>query len=61
VTGSVHPTPAPEDPLKPDSPGDLTTRSKKYVGRKVVREFMDDQCLELAAAQGDAERGARDE
>jgi membrane protein len=46
----VHPKPAPDDPRKPDSPTDLTTRSKRYVGRKVIREFMDDQCLDLAAA-----------
>jgi membrane protein len=46
----VHSKPAPDDPRKPDSPTDLTTRSKRYVGRKVIREFMDDQCLDLAAA-----------
>ena len=46
----MHSKPAPDDPRKPDSPGDLTTRSKKYVVRKVIREFMDDQCLDLAAA-----------
>ncbi len=46
----MHSKPAPDDPRKPDSPTDLTTRSKRYVGRKVIREFMDDQCLDLAAA-----------
>ena len=46
----MHSKPAPDDPRKPDSPGDLTARSKRYVGRKVIREFMDDQCLDLAAA-----------
>lgn len=42
--------PAPDDPRKPDSPTDITTRSWRYVVRKVVREFTDDQCLDLAAA-----------
>jgi len=46
----VHTKPAPDDPRKPDSPTDLTTRSKKYVARKVIREFVDDECLDLAAA-----------
>ena len=34
----------------PDSPTDLTTRSWKYVVRKTVREFTDDECTDLAAA-----------
>jgi membrane protein len=46
----VNEKPAPDDPRKPDSPGDLTKRSWRYVARKVVREFVDDQCLDLAAA-----------
>jgi len=46
----VHKKPAPDDPRKPDSPGDLTRRSWSYVARKVRREFVDDQCLDLAAA-----------
>jgi membrane protein len=46
----VDEKPAPDDPRKPDSPTDITTRSWRYVARKVVREFMDDQCLDLAAA-----------
>ena len=43
-------TPAPDDPVKPDSPTELTGRSWWYVARKTVREFMDDQCTDLAAA-----------
>ena len=34
----------------PDSPTDLTKPSWKYVGRKTLREFSDDQCTDLAAA-----------
>lgn len=43
-------TPAPDAPVKPDSPTDLTKRSWMYVLRKTVREFLDDQCTDLAAA-----------
>jgi membrane protein len=43
-------TPDPDDPRKPDSPGDLTKRSWFYVARKTVREFVDDECTDLAAA-----------
>jgi membrane protein len=35
---------------KPDSPGELTKQSWRYVVRKTVREFSDDQCTDLAAA-----------
>jgi membrane protein len=42
--------PHPEDPRKPDSPGDMTRPSWLYVGRKTLREFMNDQCTDLAAA-----------
>jgi membrane protein len=34
----------------PDSPTDLTKRSWKYVVRKTAREFVDDECTDLAAA-----------
>ena len=40
----------PDDPGKPDSPGDLTRGSWRYVARKTWREFSDDQCTDLAAA-----------
>ncbi|MBO3085654.1 YihY/virulence factor BrkB family protein [Cellulomonas fengjieae] len=42
--------PDPDDPRKPDSPGDMTKRSWLYVLRKTVREFTKDQCTDLAAA-----------
>ncbi|HET9501419.1 MAG TPA: YihY/virulence factor BrkB family protein [Marmoricola sp.] len=42
--------PGPDHPIKPDSPTDLTKRSWLYVARKTVREFLDDQCTDLAAA-----------
>src|SRR6476659_4409931 len=42
--------PDPEDPVKPDSPVKLTKPSWKYIARKTVREFSDDQCTDLAAA-----------
>ncbi len=40
----------PEDPGKPDSPTKLTKPSWKYIAGKTVREFSDDQCIDLAAA-----------
>jgi membrane protein len=46
---------AADDPIrstdqdKPDSPGDLTGRSWKFILRKTIREYSDDQCLDLAA------------
>jgi membrane protein len=43
-------TPAPDDPAKPSSPVDLDARSWKYVARKALREFSDDQCTDQAAA-----------
>ncbi|HCX85552.1 MAG TPA: ribonuclease BN [Micrococcales bacterium] len=54
TTGSDETTtthaPDPDDPRKPDSPDDLTSRSWKYVLRTTVREFQEDQCTDLAAA-----------
>jgi membrane protein len=35
---------------KPESPTKLTTPSWKYIARKTLREFTDDQCTDLAAA-----------
>jgi membrane protein len=43
-------TPDPNDPRKPESVGDLEKQSWKYVGRKALREFSDDQCTDKAAA-----------
>jgi membrane protein len=42
--------PDPDDPRKPESPGDLTKPSIFYVLRKTAREFQHDQCTDLAAA-----------
>jgi membrane protein len=41
--------PDPDHPAKPDGPGELHKRSWKYVGRKVMREFSEDQCTDQAA------------
>ena len=43
-------SPAPEDAGKPESPTKLTKPSWKYIARKTLREFGDDQCTDLAAA-----------
>ena len=40
----------PDAPEKPDSPVDLTKPSWRYVVRRTLTEFMDDQCTDLAAA-----------
>ncbi|GAA4381988.1 YihY/virulence factor BrkB family protein [Nocardioides caricicola] len=42
--------PEPDAPEKPDSPTDLTKPSWRYVLRRTVREFSDDQCTDIAAA-----------
>jgi len=42
--------PAPDDPRKPDELSDLHKRSWLYIVRRVVREFRDDNCTDLAAA-----------
>jgi membrane protein len=42
--------PHPDDPRKPDDPTDLTKPSWKFVAKRVVGEFSDDQCTDLAAA-----------
>ena len=39
-----------EDSDEVDSPTDLTGRSKKFVLKKTLSEFSDDQCTDLAAA-----------
>src|SRR6476660_10644182 len=41
---------APDDTRKPDSPTKLTKPSWKYIARKTLREFSDDECTDLAAA-----------
>lgn len=47
---SASGAPEPESAGKPDAPTRLTKRSWKYVLVKTVREFTDDQCVDLAAA-----------
>ncbi|MCK9794028.1 YihY/virulence factor BrkB family protein [Isoptericola sp. 4D.3] len=42
--------PAPDDPRKPASPADLKKPSWKLAAKGAVREFMDDECTDLAAA-----------
>ncbi|MCP9273631.1 YihY/virulence factor BrkB family protein [Mycolicibacterium arenosum] len=42
--------PDPDDPRKPESPGDLTKPSLLFVVRKTAREFSRDECTDLAAA-----------
>jgi membrane protein len=42
--------PSPEDPRKPDDPGDLTTPSRKFILKNTAREFMADECTDIAAA-----------
>ncbi|MBC2931757.1 YihY/virulence factor BrkB family protein [Nocardioides sp. zg-1228] len=42
--------PEPDAPGKPDSPDDLAKPTWGYVLRKTVREFLDDQCTDVAAA-----------
>ncbi len=40
----------PNDPAKPESPPDIKKPSWRYVGRRTLREFSQDQCTDLAAA-----------
>lgn len=47
---SPQETPDPNDPRKPDSVRDLDKQSWKYVARKALREFSEDQCTDKAAA-----------
>ncbi|APH03249.1 YihY/virulence factor BrkB family protein [Janibacter indicus] len=42
--------PHPEDDAKADSPAKITSAGWKFTGRKAVREFLADQCTDLAAA-----------
>ena len=45
-----HTAPSPDDPRKPDTPGEVTKPSWKYVLRKTLRESSADQCTDIAAA-----------
>jgi membrane protein len=42
--------PSPDDPRKPDSPGEVEKPSWKYALRKTIREFSADQCTDIAAS-----------
>jgi membrane protein len=42
--------PHPDDERKPESLGDLSRRSWKFILKKTIREFSKDQCTDLAAA-----------
>jgi membrane protein len=48
-TAKAGSAPAPDDARKPDSPTDVDKPSWKYIFRKTMREFTDDQCPDLAA------------
>ncbi len=50
TTRHADSTPSPDHDAKPDSPTQLNKPSWKYVGRKSFREFVDDDCTDLAAA-----------
>ncbi|WP_346958490.1 YihY/virulence factor BrkB family protein [uncultured Arthrobacter sp.] len=49
-TAKARTAPAPDDARKPDSPGDVTKPSWKYIAKKTLREFTKDQCPDLAAS-----------
>ncbi|WP_309105728.1 YihY/virulence factor BrkB family protein [Arthrobacter sp.] len=49
-TAKARTAPAPDDASKPDSPRDISKPSWKYIARKSFREFISDQCQDLAAA-----------
>lgn len=48
--GSESSAPDPNDERKPSSLTDIDKRTWKYVARRSWREFMDDECQDLAAA-----------
>lgn len=49
-TAKAQSAPAPDDSRKPGSPTDVTKPSWKFIAKKTFREFMRDQCQDLAAA-----------
>jgi membrane protein len=42
--------PDPDDPRKPDDPSDLTAPSRKFVLKNTAREFLADECTDIAAS-----------
>ena len=47
---SKQAAPDPDHPAKPEKPTEMTKPSWKYVLGKTLREYLDDECLDLAAA-----------
>jgi membrane protein len=45
-----HSAPDPDDPRKPDDPGELAAPSWKYTAKSAAAEFGSDECTDLAAA-----------
>ena len=41
--------PDPDDPRKPDTPTDLSRPTRKFILKNTVREFLDDECTDVAA------------
>ena len=51
TSGNRHDAkPAPDDERKPASPTDIRPPSWRFILKQTVREFMDDQCTDIAAA-----------
>ncbi len=46
----AHTSPEPEHPAKPDDPGDLRPGTRKFILKNTLREFMADECTDIAAA-----------
>ncbi|WP_138444202.1 YihY/virulence factor BrkB family protein [Sinomonas susongensis] len=49
TAGKAEAAPSPDDSRKPSRPQDVTKPSWRYIARKTLREFMNDQCTDLAA------------
>ncbi|WP_334173209.1 YihY/virulence factor BrkB family protein [Sinomonas sp.] len=49
TVGKAESAPSPDDARKPRRPQDVTKPSWRYIARKTLREFMNDQCMDLAA------------
>jgi membrane protein len=49
-TSDKKTAPSPNDPRKPDSPGEVNKPSWKYALKKTLREFSADQCTDIAAS-----------
>ena len=43
--------PDPDDPRKPAYPTDLAKPTRKFILKNTAREFMDDECTDIAAAR----------